>query len=299
MSKIFKLFVFSFLILFLGGCGLTKKISDNGKINVVVSILPQKQFVEKIGGKKVNVTVLIPPGFSPATYEPTPEQIKAVSQADVYFRIGIIGFEQTQLDKLTSVNPEMKVIDTSENMSYRQLEAHSHEEKEPEDHDDEEGSDPHVWLSPKLVISQAEVIRDTLADLYPQDKKSFEAGFLAFQSELQQLDSDLAIAFAPIKGKTMLVFHPAFGYLADEYGFHQEHFEIEGKEPTISQINNIANMAKREGVKVIFVQKQFSQSSAQALAQEIDGSVVQIDPLDPDYISNMRHIATTITTELK
>lgn len=301
MKKVLRLVFLGFITFLLGGCGVTGRLSNNGKTNVVVSILPQKQFVEKIGGDIVNVSVMIPPGFSPATYEPTPSQIKEVSEADVYFRVGQIGFEQTQMDKLKEVNPSMKIVDTSKNIEYRHLEAHDHGEDEHEkeaDHE-EETMDPHVWLSPKNVLSQAEVIRDSLVELEPENRQVFESNFDAFKAELEQLDTDLTDAFAPIKGKTMLVYHPAFGYLADDYGFVQEHFEIEGKEPTVSQIHNVAKMAKAEGVKVIFVQKQFSHSSAHALAQEIGGSVVQIDPLDPDYLNNLRSMVDVITKEVR
>jgi len=300
-------------------------------LKVVVSILPQTEIVERIGGNHVTVRALIPAGYSPATFEPTPQEIKFVSQADVYFRIGQIGFEKTKLESIVSVNPDMVVVDTSENNHYRQLEAHSHDEETDEQHaetdhvgephseenkhaeEDQQNQvtsaadldhaeselDPHVWLAPPMVLEQAQIVTETLAELDPAHSAEYQANFEALKTDLQQLDLSLRTAFSPIRGKTMLVYHPAFGYLADEYGFHQEHFQFEGKEPTIEQLKTVIELAREENIKVIFVQKQFSTESAQAIAEQIDGLVIEVDPLAPNYLENMQSIADTISQHLR
>ncbi len=270
--------------------------------HLIVSVLPQKQIVEKIAGDSFTTTALIPPGFSPATYDPTLEEMKIISQAEMYFRIGHIPFEKTHLEKLQEINPSMKVIDTSVNNTLREIEDHSHGDaddhhKEEDDHH-EENIDPHVWISPNMVQQQAQIIYDSLVDNYPEYSEKFTKNHEQLVRDLKSLDEELENAFTPIKGKSMFVYHPAFGYLARDYGFIQEHIEIEGKEPSIEDIQEIITQAKQENVKVIFVQKQFSKDSALAIADNIDGVVVEIDPLDPDYFANMKDMAKTISNSL-
>lgn len=250
-------------------------------INVMVSILPQVEFVKRIGGDKVNVMEMIPPGFSPATYDPSPDQLRKLQDANIYFRIGHIPFEKAQMEKLEKLNPKMKVVDTSEGISLL------------------EGGDPHIWLSPKQVKIQAGHIYDALVEYSPESKDYFTQNYNQFIKDLEKLDQKLKNSFAPIKGQKILVFHPAFGYLADSYGFLQEVIEVEGKDPTPSQLQKIINKARNENVKVIFVQAQFSTKSAEAIAQEIDGVVMQINPLAKNYFTNLENMAETIVSVLK
>jgi zinc transport system substrate-binding protein len=293
---------------------------DDGVIDVMVSVLPQVDFVERIGGDKVAVTEMIPPGFSPATYNPSPEQLQKLQNAEIYFRIGHIAFEGAQMDMLANMNPSMKVVDTSVGVPLRTMvEEHSHEDEEGMDemhegedvHEDadvheedaheleEGGDDPHIWLSPKLVKIQAKNILDGLVAHSPENEEYFTENYEKFVADLDLLDARLQEAFAPIAGETILVFHPAFGYLADAYGFTQESIEIEGKEPTPAQLKDIIDRAKEDESKVVFVQAQFSTKSAEAVAKEIGGAVVQIDPLAPDYFTNLESMAQTITDALK
>jgi zinc transport system substrate-binding protein len=277
-----------------------------------VSILPQVDFVQRIGGDKVQVSEMIPPGFSPATYEPSPQQLQKLQTADIYFRIGHIPFEKAQMEKLQQLNQKMKVVDTSIGIELLTMAAHSHDEggehageehHEEEGHDAEEnhaeGSDPHIWLSPNLVKIQAKHIFDTLAETSPKDKDYFMANYDKFVKDLDQLDEKLKNTFTPILNQSILVFHPAFGYLADAYGFKQEAIEIEGKDPSPEQLKEIIDEAKADETRVIFVQKQFSTKSAEAIAEAIGGAVVQIDPLAKDYFSNLEEMSAIIANKLK
>ncbi len=277
---------------------------SNTKQQLLVSILPQKQIVERIvGDTNYAVDVLIPPGFSPETYDPTTQEMQKVSQAKMYFRIGKIPFEMVHIKKLIEVNPNMIVVDTSINNTFRNLEEHTHGVEDlhegEEIHTEEAEIDPHTWLSPKMVKEQAEVIYTELVKKYPEHADTFSANFAQLQKDLDTLDQELSLAFAHIEGKTMLVYHPAFGYLARDYNFNQEHIQIEGKDPSIADLRDILTEAKNDGVRVIFVQKQFSKDSAQAIADHINGVVVEVDPLDPDYFTNMRTIAHIISDNLK
>lgn len=296
--------IFLFGIIVISGCDNNKTIqnTDTKKINVMVSILPQVDFTERIGGDRVTVFEMIPPGFSPATYDPSPEQLKKLQDADIYLRIGHIPFEKVQMDRLAKINPKMEIIDTSQGINLISLAEHHHEdeaEAEADEFEEQEGNDPHIWLSPVLVKTQAQHIYDALVKFSPQDKEYFTKNYNQFIADLDNLDKNLKQTFLPIAGQTIFVFHPAFGYLADTYGFKQEAIEIEGKDPSPVQLQTIIDQAKLENVKVIFVQSQFSTKSASAVAQEIGGAVVQIDPLAKDYFSNLESMSETIVNNIK
>lgn len=280
--------------LFLYGYFSDVKVKENqgsAKINIMVSILPQIDFVERIGGDKVEVTEMIPPGFNPAVYEPSPEKLQQLQEANIYFRIGHIAFENAQMKKLSKLNSSMKIIDTSEGITLLPL--------AEGDEDEEGGDDPHIWLSPKLVKIQAEHIYNALVEYSPENQQYFEENYNQFLADLDQLDQDLQQAFLPIQGQTILVYHPAFGYLADAYGFYQKAIEIEGKDPTPAQLQEIIDTAKEQNIRVIFVQSQFSTKSAESVAEQIDGAVVQIDPLAEDYFANLESMAQTIVSAVQ
>jgi zinc transport system substrate-binding protein len=316
MKKI--LFVFLGVVFLVGIIFLSSYYSSgNGeknekeKIQIMVSVLPQVEFVERIGGDKVNVSEMIPPGFSPATYDPSPEQLMKLQDADIYFRIGQIPFEKVQMERLAEINQEMIVIDTSKGVEWQELATHSHREEGHEDeHDDEHGDDeddseheagidPHIWLSPSLVKIQAEHIYNALVAFSPENEDYFLDKYNSFIQDLEDLDVKLSEAFTPIAGETILVFHPSFGYLAHDYGFEQESIEIEGKDPSPEHLKKIIDEALEDNVRVIFVQKQFSTKSSEAVAQAITGTVIQIDPLAKDYFTNLEEMSYTIVNNIK
>ena len=243
----------------------------NEKINVMVSILPQVDFVKNIGGDRVNIEAMIPSGFSPATYEPSIEQLKKLSKTDLYIRIGHIPFEKAQMKKLEDLNSEMKVVDSSKGIDIYE-------------------EDPHIWLSPRLVKIQVENICLALIKIDPENEEFYEKNKNEYLSELNDLDIELQSAFFEIQGKKILVFHPAFGYLARDYGFEQIAIEMGGKEPSAENFAKIIDIAKRENIKTIFVQRQFSQKSAESIAKQVNGNVVSLDPLARDYIKNLMRI---------
>ncbi len=283
-----------------------------GKIVVFVSIAPQEYFVERIGGERVKVQALVKPASSPATYEPTPRQMAALSEAKLYFRIGV-PFENALLPKIEETMKVLRIVDTRKGITLREMKAHHHHEGreqpkgheqhngrgEGEDHQHEGGNDPHIWLNPRLVKLQARTIADALIEIDPHGKDVYEDNLAALLKDLGALDLKLAEALAPVKGKTFLVFHPAWGYFADAYGLKQEPVEIEGKEPSARQLARIIERAKKEGVRVIFVQPQFGQASARRIAEAIGGAVVPMDPLARDYIANLEAVATKVAATLE
>ncbi|MBN1500485.1 MAG: zinc ABC transporter substrate-binding protein [Spirochaetes bacterium] len=300
MRKIIVITVSFLLVLFSVGC---KKTDTKMDITVFVSILPQKYFVEKIAGDRVAVEVLVSPGKNPATYEPTPQQVTDLGSAKALFTIGV-PFENAFLPKIQGILKSLKIVDTSSGIKKRMLEAHSHE---GEEHHDEEGSmdsdeddhdhgipDPHIWLSPSLVKIQAKNIYDALIELDPSGKTDYLKGYESLISELDEVISELQKSLKPFAGSTLFVFHPAFGYFADEFGLKQVAIETGGKEAAPAKLTEIIEHAQKEGVKIIFVQPEFSQESAKKIAQAIGGTVVMLNPLYPDYINNLKSISTEI-----
>lgn len=292
--------IFIVIAVFIGLQGTVFPAED---INVFVSIPPQAYFVERIGGGHVRVQVMVGPGQSPATYEPTPKQMAALTGTELFFRIGV-PFENSWLDRIASVNPEMRIIDCRDGLALRQIESHSHEEEhsgKEEDHSiEEEGGspDPHTWLSPARVKIMAETITAALIEAKPELKSTFRNNFNIFIQDLDKVDKEIKDILVPHKGKKFLVFHPAWGYFADDYGLIQVPVEIEGKSPTVRSMAGVIEEARELGIKVIFVQQQFSRSTARVVAMEIGGKVVPMDPLDRDYINNLKFIAKTLAENL-
>ena len=254
--------------------------ADTSRIKTFVSILPQAYFVERLGGPHVQVEVLVGPGQSPATYEPTPKQIARLGEAAVYFRIGT-PFEKGFIDKLADTHKHLEIVDTRKGVSLRYFKR------------SKGGSvpDPHIWLDPVRVKIQAATICEALTRLAPDHRTSFESNLQSFHRDLDHVDKEIAETLAPLKGSKFYVFHPAFGYFGDRYGLEQVAVEIEGKEPSPKQLSHLINKARSEGVKVIFVQPQYAKKDAETIAREIGGAVVPMNPLPRDYLGNLEQMA--------
>ncbi len=274
------------------------------KVRAVVSILPQAYFVERIGGELVDVEVLVRPGQSPHTYEPTPAEIGKTAHAQVYFAVDM-PFEARLLERISAANKGMLVVDTRKGVPLRSMAADEagHEEGESEGHEEHHGHaagqpDPHFWLSPRLAGILAANVCDGLKAVDAAHAAEYQANLKAVQDDLAALDAEIAAALAPLKGRAFFVYHPAFGYFADAYGVKQVPVEIEGKSPNAKDLALLIARARDEGVKVIFVQPQFSPKGAQAVAAAIGGAVVPIDDLPRDYIHSLQDMAQKVGAAL-
>jgi len=263
-------------------------------LSVHVSILPQKYFVERIGQDLVNVDVLLKPGKSPATYSPSPDQIKKLTTSDVYFRIGV-PFENSFMQKILSIS-RVIIVDTRKDVVLRRMEGHHHDDREQKMGI---GDDPHIWMNPLLVKTQAHTIFKTLAGMDPDNKDIYEKNYNLFINDLDALDHRLKAAFENFKGENLFVFHPSFGYFTDAYDLKQIAVETMGKAPKGKTLSNMIKLAKKQETRVIFAQPQFDNNTAKKIASAINGVVVFIDPLAYDYIINMESIAESVIQALK
>jgi zinc transport system substrate-binding protein len=263
------------------------------RIKVFVSILPQVSFAERVGGERVDVSVMVGPGQSPATYEPRPKQMAELNKARLYFRIGV-PFENVWMERISKANSNMKIIDTRRGIELLSMKAHHRHEDEAYHHHGTGMKDPHIWLSPRLVKIQAQ---NMCAALIAEDfahRSYYESNLRAFQADLDKLDGEISEILKPIKTRKFILFHPALGYFAREYALEEIPIERQGKEPSAKILANLIERAKEEGIKVVFVQQQFGHASAEIIARAIGGKVAYIDPLAKDYLENMRKIAETL-----
>jgi zinc transport system substrate-binding protein len=267
-------------------------------INVYVSILPQKYFVERIAGEYAEVKVLVKPGKSPGTYAPSPDQIKRLTNSDLYFRIGV-PFENGLLHKIHSISRDIKIVDTRRGILLRNMKSHGDtNENHTPNHEDRMGKDPHIWMSPMLVKKQAETMAAELIKCDPENRTHYEENLENFIRDLADLHMQLSTKLAPFKGENIFVFHPVFGYFTDAYGLNQIAIETMGRTPKGKELSAIIKKAKQEKTRILFVQPQFDRNAARKIAAAINGSVISIDPLAFDYLSNMKSITNTIGANL-
>ncbi|MBD3389752.1 zinc ABC transporter substrate-binding protein [Candidatus Micrarchaeota archaeon] len=293
------------MALLLFGC--TSPQEESGKMKVVVTLLPQAEFAEEVVGDNAEVIVMVPPGASPHSYEPTPSQLEEVAGSSLYFKVGSgVEFENAWMEDIQGVNPGLEVIDCSKGIELIPMEEHGHNEHEEheehggeeheEEHEEEHnhahtGLDPHIWNSPRNAKVMVENMYSALAQEDPDNAAYYRANADAYISRLDQLDSRISTTLEGSRNKEFIVFHPAWGYFAHDYGLEQIAIEEAGKAPTAQNIQHVVDMAKEHGIKVVFASPQFSTSSAETVASEIGGQVILIDPLDKNYLENMQNVA--------
>jgi len=271
--------VIVFVVVFLTGALTAQPFPSqaaNGKIRVIVTILPQAEFVEKIGGEKVQVTVMIPPGASPHAYEPTPRQLIEVSKAQIYFQVGSgVDFELAFMDKIVEANSRMLVVNCSEGIKIVD-------------------EDPHVWLSPRNAEKMVENIYNALVQVDPENEEYYRKNLESYLKELEDLDKDIREILGNLTNRSFMVYHPAWGYFARDYNLTQIPVEKEGKEPTVQGLMALIDQARRLNMKVIFVSPQFDKKKAEIIAESIHGRIEFLDPLAKDYVENLRSVALKI-----
>ena len=265
------------------------------KPSITVSILPQKFLVDRVGGGRFDVNVMVGPGESPATYEPKPRQMAGLKSAVLYYRIGV-PFEKVWFPKIQAINPQLPVLDAREGIELREMEpAGGHHHDYDHSHHHEEGADPHIWMSPKLFSEMARRLAKQLMALDEANAAQYWQNYETLKVELQQLDDDIHARLHDLKNRKFMVFHPSWGYFADAYHLQQIPIEAEGKQPGAKTLARLIEQAKEDDIKVIFIQKQFDHTQAESIARAIGGVVLDIDPLAEDYLDNLKHIADAIS----
>ncbi|MFT7879735.1 MAG: zinc ABC transporter substrate-binding protein [Sulfurimonas sp.] len=288
---------------------LTTYLSAN--IKTVVSILPQKTFVETIGGEKVDIALMVKPGNSPHTYEPKPSQMKEITNADLYFTIGV-EFEQVWMEKFSNLNAEMTIVDLSEGIAKQPMQAHAHhDEHEEEEHHEEHADhkehdsheadakhgtlDPHIWTAPENVVTIAKNIYAALSKADPKNAAYYKKNLDAFTAEIKQTNATIQKILADTpEHAAFMVFHPAWGYFAKAYALEQLPVEVEGKAPKPQELMHLIEEARENKVKAIFTQPEFSDATAKLISEELGIKVIKVSPLAPNWSQNLINLANAI-----
>ncbi len=226
------------LIVFTASVSCVAEQNNTEKIGVAVTILPQAEFVRAVGGDKVDVTVIIPPGASPHTFEPSPTQMTALAEARLYFQLGSgLGFELAWMDRFISLNEDMQVVNNSQDIELITVEAHEHDEQAEEEYP--AGTDPHIWLSPRNAGIMVSQICRELVRIDPENEDYYCENRDNYLERLDVLDKEIRDNFKGVENRQFIVFHPAWGYFARDYGLSEIPVEVEGKEPTIQELTGL------------------------------------------------------------
>jgi zinc transport system substrate-binding protein len=279
MRKVFLGMVFGLLIL---PWICSAVFAADREIQISVSVLPQAFFVERVAGKRAEVHVMIPKGANHETYEPTPQQLVALSDSRIYVKVGAPGlpFEEKYLRTALDRNRKLIVVGMSDGMTFRK-------------------EDPHVWTSPAAVRIAAGNIARALIAYDPAHREEYGGNLKAFSREIDALDQEIRRALSGKKGYAFMVYHPAWGYFADDYGLRQLAVEEEGKPVSAAHIRRMVDLAREKGIRTILVQKGYDTKSARTVAREIGGEVVETDPLERDWLAGMRTFAALLTRVLR
>jgi zinc transport system substrate-binding protein len=262
-------------------------------ILVVTSIAPHAALIESLGGDRVTVTTLVPPGADPHTFEPLPSDMRTMSRARVYFTAGL-PFEDAWLERISGSCPGLTVVSLQAGLPLVPLEAHGEHS-----HDEPGGIevDPHTWLSPELVSRQVGIIDSVLVMLDPSARSFFTELGNGAEEELDSLQTRLHAILDPLPQRSFLVLHPSYGYFADEFGLEQIAIEVDGSEPTPSEMAAITELARDRGLGFVIASPQFSTRTAEAMSAELGIPVLVHDPLRGDWMAGLEDLASIIAGE--
>ncbi|MBN1338695.1 MAG: zinc ABC transporter substrate-binding protein [Bacteroidales bacterium] len=271
------------LAVFMPGCRSHSPVPD--KKMITVSILPQKYFAERITGDDFQINVLIPPGAGPETYDPTPRQIEELHRSAAYLKSGYLELETGWLEKIASGIPSLKLIDTSEGVPLI---------TEGGSNDHHHGIEPHIWMSARNAVIICNNMYNFFVSEFPEQREKYHSNFETLTEEINALDSRTGKRLSEHGRKKFLIYHPALTYYARDYGLEQLSLEHHGKEPSAAHLARIIDMVRQEKIGSLMVQKQFDKSKAGIVANETGISIVQVDPLDYEWMKQYELITDII-----
>ncbi|HPN37608.1 MAG TPA: zinc ABC transporter substrate-binding protein [Melioribacteraceae bacterium] len=280
MFKRLSLFSFVALVLFIG-CNKQNNKPQNDKIKITVTITTYADFVKNIGGDKVEVNTMIPPNAEPHDYEPTPAQITQLSKSNLYFKIGSgFGFENALLERLQGNNNNLKIINTAKDIKIF-------------------NNDPHVWLGLNEVKIILKNIYTGLVEFSPKDSLYFKQNFTKYLNAVLDEEKKIKESFAKNNNSYVLVYHPAWFYFFSQFGITQLGIEKHGKEPNAQDLKEVINIAKKNNVKVVFIEPQFSKESALAIAKQLNGTIDVINNIPVNYLKNLETVRLKVSKSLQ
>ena len=278
------IYTLSLLLVTLSGCKPPHKDPEN---TLSVSIEPQKYFLESIVGNKYTVNTAIPAGSNPESYDPSPSQMVNIGKSRMFFKVGNLGFENTWLNNISINNPNLQIVDCSVGIPIiiddHEHEGHSHQ-----------GSDPHIWSSPSTALIITKNMYNSMIELDPKNSDYYLDRFEDLEKVILATDSTIQSYLSQAPSKSFIIFHPALSYFADQYGLNQYSIEVEGKNPTPQQMSELIQKAKKDNVKVVFVQEEYDKKNAEPIAKELGAEIVSINPLSYSWNDELIKIAKAI-----
>lgn len=267
---------------------------------IAVTIVPQIEMISEITEGRVEIVEMIPAGFSPANYAPSPAEMRAFNEAEIYFSIGVPADIQNILPRAEE-NDNLKVVKLFElvgdKFPHRYMD-HSHEEDKDNHAEDthtyqeeKQGRDPHIWLSPERGAYMVEIMRDHLIELMPEYAAEFRENTEEYLNRLEAVDQRNMELLNKYSGEELLVYHPSYGYFTEHYGLEMLAIEESGKDPGPRHIAEIIDKAREENIKTVFYQAEIDSNKTRAIAEELNGDTVQLNPLAEDYLDNLDYIA--------
>lgn len=289
LKIIFKLIILIIVNVQLFTACSSHTFKESDKLTIAVSIIPQETFVREVAGDLADIVTVIPPGKSPANYAPSPKELEKLSVSSIYFTIGVAAEQSSILPKLKDINSNIEIVDMADEVK----------KIYPEGEFSPGQRDPHIWLSPKRAAIMVEVVARELSDIDTENGDIYLKNAQIYIEKLKKLDKEMESSFDKLDNRTFIIYHPSLGYFADDYGLNMVSVQSEGKDATPDNLQNIIDTANMQNIKAVFYQAEIDSRQSKAIADEINGKAVQIAPLAPDYINNLKKIAAEIISSNK
>jgi zinc transport system substrate-binding protein len=259
------------------------------KPTVVVTVGPQAAFVQEVAGDWVNIVTVLPPGANHETYSPPPQDMARISSAVLYLALGLPPERANILPKIADMNRNLKVVDVQNEVA----KSYAPRYFAPDD------QDPHIWLSPKRAVVMVQLTARELGIVDPDHRETYAANAKRYIGQIEAADAELRESFKTMGNRTFIVYHPAFGYFADDYNLTMVAIEEEGKEADPRRMREVIDMAREKGIKTIFYQEEIDRRQSRTFAEELGGRAEKVSPMALDYVDNLRRMAHAFASGLK
>lgn len=275
------------VILLLAGCSAgtpPPAPASDGRLQVVATTTLVGDVVKQVGGDAIDLTVLLPVGADPHSFDPSPQDVITISKADVIFINGA-GLEEFMAKLLENANTKAPVVEVSHDIELITHEAHADEADEHAESEEEHAhtsGDPHTWTDPNNVMIWAEAIASELSQLDPAQAGQFAVNAQQYTTQLQALDAWIQeqVALVPAANRNIVTDHPTFAYFARRYGFTQAGAVLPGfstmAEPSVQEVAALEDTIRNLGVKAIFVGQTVSTSLASRVASDTGTQLVRV-----------------------
>jgi zinc transport system substrate-binding protein len=260
---------------------------------IVVTIEPQRFLAEQLVDSLFEIVTWVPIGSSPESYDPAPREMMQLARSKAYFCIGHIGFEINWLERLKANHPQVRFFDNSRGVDL--IGGHHCHEPKTASHRHPATIDPHIWTSPRRVKTLAGNMLDALLEIDPDHADRYRNNCNRLLLEIDETDQKIRTLLLHPSPRAFIIYHPSLTYFADDYGLTQYAIEAEGKEPSPEQLKQLVDLAKREDIRTVLIQKEFDRKNAEIIARETGCRLEVIDPLSYHWSEELIRIAKILS----